>query len=163
VPETYDPYTWSDGTTPIDAARLNAIEAGIESMDDRTAALEIAPPSHTHAASDLPSLGTRTQSYSATPTIDPTVAGDRINMTATGNITAYGVSTAGAGDGQTLQLVVLASTATRTVTFASAIRTSTGVTRGPYTVASGQILRAVVEYSTLTSAWTLLGATVSAT
>ena len=162
MPETYDPYSWSDGTTAITAARLNSIEAGIESMDDRTAALEVAPPSHTHAASDLPSLGTRTVSYAATITIDPTVTGDRINITATGNITSLGFSTTGAGDGQVLQLVVLASTANRTVTFASAVRTSTGVTRGPYTITAGQILRAAVEYSTLTNAWALVGATTTA-
>src|SRR5690242_17782353 len=40
MPETYDPYTWTDGVTPIVADRLNAIESGIESMDDRVTALE---------------------------------------------------------------------------------------------------------------------------
>jgi hypothetical protein len=43
VPETYTPFTWADGSgggTPITAARLNNIEQGIESMDDRVAALE---------------------------------------------------------------------------------------------------------------------------
>lgn len=43
MPETYNPFTWADGTgggTPITAARLNTIEQGVESMDDRVTALE---------------------------------------------------------------------------------------------------------------------------
>jgi hypothetical protein len=43
VPETYTPFTWVDGAgggTPITAARLNSIEQGVESMDDRVTALE---------------------------------------------------------------------------------------------------------------------------
>jgi hypothetical protein len=43
VPETFTPKTWFDGSgggTPIIATELNRIESGIESMDDRTAALE---------------------------------------------------------------------------------------------------------------------------
>lgn len=139
---------------------------------------------HTHAVSDLVVTGTpdgtkflrddgtwqvpstlaltRTVAYSATPNIDPTVPGNRINMTATGDITSFAVSTIGALDGQVLQLIVLASAASRNVTFASSLRTTTGVSRGPYTVPSGQILRAAVEYSALTSAWAILAATVTA-
>lgn len=43
MPETYTPFTWADGSgggTPIIAVRLNSIESGIESMDDRMTALE---------------------------------------------------------------------------------------------------------------------------
>jgi len=43
MPETFTPSTWADGSeggTPITAAELNRIEAGIESMDDRVTALE---------------------------------------------------------------------------------------------------------------------------
>ena len=44
MPETFTPKTWFDGSsggTPIIATELNRIEVGIESMDDRTAALEL--------------------------------------------------------------------------------------------------------------------------
>lgn len=43
MPETYTPNSWVDGSgggTPITASRLNNIEAGVESMDDRVTALE---------------------------------------------------------------------------------------------------------------------------
>lgn len=43
MPETFEPSTWTDGSaggTPITAAQLNRVEAGIESMDDRVTALE---------------------------------------------------------------------------------------------------------------------------
>jgi hypothetical protein len=48
VPETFTQTTWSDGPgggTPITAAQLNRIEAGVESMDDRVTATEN-PPVH---------------------------------------------------------------------------------------------------------------------
>lgn len=41
--ETFTPTTWVDGSaggTPITAAQLNRVEAGVESMDDRVTALE---------------------------------------------------------------------------------------------------------------------------
>lgn len=105
----------------------------------------------------------RTHTFSATPSIDPTLEGDRVKMTATADVTAFGVSTTGARDGQVLQLIVPATGATRAITFASAIRTTTGVTRGPYSVAAGQMLRAAVEYSSDLAAWSLTAATVTAT
>ena len=43
MPETFTPQTWVDGSgggTPITAAALNRLEAGVESMDDRVTALE---------------------------------------------------------------------------------------------------------------------------
>jgi hypothetical protein len=43
VPESYTPFTWADGSaggTAITATRLNNIELGVESMDDRVTALE---------------------------------------------------------------------------------------------------------------------------
>lgn len=43
MPETYTPFTWADGSgggTPIVAIRLNNIEQGIETIDDRVTALE---------------------------------------------------------------------------------------------------------------------------
>jgi hypothetical protein len=105
----------------------------------------------------------RTVVFSATPSIDPTQEGDRVKMVATADVTALGVSTTGARDGQVLQLTIPASGATRAVTFASAIRTSTGVSRGPYSVPLGQMLRASVEYSADLAAWSLLAAAVTAT
>lgn len=45
MPETFTPKSWADGSaggTPIIAAELNRVEQGIESMDDRTTALEAA-------------------------------------------------------------------------------------------------------------------------
>ena len=105
---------------------------------------------------------TRTVAYASSLTIDPTTPGNRINITATGDISSLAVSGTGALDGQVLQLIILASAASRSVTFASSLRTTTGISRGPYTVPSGQILRAAVEYSTLTSAWAILAVTVTA-
>lgn len=46
VPETFTPKTWVDGSggaTPITAAELNRLETGVESMDDRVAAIEDLP------------------------------------------------------------------------------------------------------------------------
>lgn len=43
MPETFTPQTWVDGAaggTPLTAAQMNRVEAGIESMDDRVTALE---------------------------------------------------------------------------------------------------------------------------
>lgn len=137
------------------------------------------PTSHVHAGADittgtidvarLPTVlsVTRTVTYSATPTIDPAVAGNNVSISIPssggGNITALAVSTTGATNRQSLEIVVLATGATRTVTFAAAIRTSTGITRGPHSIASGQIGVFLCEYFTLISAWVLVAATVSAT
>jgi hypothetical protein len=104
----------------------------------------------------------RTVTYSATPTVDPTTDGNLVSITATGNITSLAVSTTGAVNRQALEIAVLGSGGTRTVTFASAIRTSTGVTRGPHSVASGEVGIFLVKYYTLVSAWVLVAATVSA-
>lgn len=175
------------GTAADTAARLAVGTNGQVLKADSTAAAGLVwadANAHTHALSAITISGvpdgtkflrddgswatpttlvtTRTVSYSATPTIDPTIPGNRINMSATGDITAYAVSTVGAQDGQVLQLVTLASGGSRNVTFAAALRTTTGVARGPYTVTSGQLLRAAVEFSTLTNAWALLAATVTA-
>lgn len=105
----------------------------------------------------------RTQTFSATPTIDPTIDGNVIDMTATADITALAVSTTGAVNGQQLRVRVLASGATRAVTVASAVRTTTGVTRGPYSVPTGELVELGFEYSTLTAAWHIVGALVTAT
>mgnify|MGYP006188521723 CR=1 FL=1 len=133
------------------------------------------PTAHVHAGADI-SSGTldaarlpvvlspvRAVAYSATPTVDPTVSGTNVSITATGNITTLAVSTTGAVNRQALEIAVLGSGGARTVTFATAIRTSTGITRGPHTIASGEVGIFLVRYYSLVSAWVLVAATVSAT
>jgi hypothetical protein len=134
-----------------------------------------AASSHVHAGADITSgiidaarlpavlSPVRTQAFSATPTIDPTVSGTNVSITATSNITTLAVSTTGAVNRQGLEIAVLASGGARTVTFASAIRTSTGVTRGPHSIPSGEVGIFLVRYYTLVSAWVLVAATASAT
>jgi len=176
------------GTAADTAARMGVGTDGQVLQADPVAATGMSwadADAHTHALADITIAGTpdgtkflrddgtwaspstlaltRTVAYSATPTIAPTTPGNRINITATGDITSLAVSTTGALDGQVLQLIILASAVDCDVTFAaSALRTTTGVSRGPHTVPSGQILRAAVEYSTLTNAWALLAVTVTA-
>jgi hypothetical protein len=130
---------------------------------------------HTHAASAIASgtldvarlpvvlSAVRDHTFSATPTVDPAVVGNNVTITATADITALAVSTTGATNRQGLEIVVLGSGGTRAVTIASAIRTSTGLTRGPYSIATGQIGIFLVRYYTSASAWVLVAAAVSAT
>jgi len=105
VPETFTPTTWVDGPvggTPIIAAQLNRIETGIESMDDRGAALELgifAPVSVTYAAS---------------VTLDATT-GSLFRIAATGALTIAAIT--GGVDGQSVTVQVTASGADRTVTW----------------------------------------------
>lgn len=105
----------------------------------------------------------RTVTFAATITLDPTVDGNICDITATGDITSLGASTTGVTDGQVLRVRVLASAATRNVTIASAIRTSTSITRGPYAIPSGQVLICAFEYVGLVSAYVVTAATISAT
>lgn len=105
----------------------------------------------------------RTVTYADTISLDPTTDGNICDITATGDITSLGASTTGVTDGQVLRVRVLASTATRAVTIASAVRTSTSITRGPYSVPSGQVLICAFEYVGLVSAYVLTAATISAT
>lgn len=127
----------------------------------------MAPARFIHAATTtLDENGTavpRTVAYATAPTIDPTLEGDRINITATGDITGLGVSTTGARDRQQLDIAVLASGANRAVSFATAIRPAGSLSRGPHSVPAGQVLLATVEYSALAGAWVLTDAGVSAT
>jgi len=83
VPESYTPFTWADGSaggTAITAARLNNIEAGVESMDDRVTALEdngavvTANPqttSYTLVLADAGKLVEMNSSSSTTVTVPP--------------------------------------------------------------------------------------------
>jgi hypothetical protein len=133
-----------------------------------------APTVHSHDAADLtgvlaaarmPAVTSvvRSQAFATSLSVNPAVQGNYIDITATADITSLTAVTTGAGNRQTIELCILASAAARNVTFATAIRTSTGITRGPYAIPSGQILIAALKFSTLTGAWTLVAATVSAT
>lgn len=103
-----------------------------------------------------------TLAYAATITPDGTT-GSRFNVTATGNITTLNGPTSPPSDPYLAEFAILASGGTRTVTVASAVRISTGVTRGPYSVPSGQVLFLLMRYSALIAAYTLVAATISAT
>ncbi|BBG01569.1 MULTISPECIES: hypothetical protein [Pseudonocardia] len=85
---------------------------------------------------------------------------DRVNITATGNPT---ITPAGGVDGQILRINVAASGAARTVTLASAVRTTTGITTRTLDVPSGQVAMVALEYSTLINAWSLTATAVTAT
>jgi hypothetical protein len=169
----------SDARTPTAhthaAADVNSGTLAIARIPTGTTSSTVALGDHTHAASAIAS-GTldaarlpavlspvRTVTYSATPTIDPTVSGTNVSITATGDITTLAVSTTGAVNRQGLEIAVLGSGGARSVTFASAIRTSTGVSRGPHSIASGEVGIFLVRYYSLVSAWVLVAATVSAT
>jgi hypothetical protein len=139
VPETYTPFTWVDGSaggTPITAARLNSIETGIESMDDRTAALE------------LNILAPVTVTYAASVTIDA-ATGALFHITATGALTIAAISNP--TNGQLVTIQVLASGADRVVSFSVG-----GVASG--TVTSGTWATWTLRYNSGTSTWAL-GAT----
>lgn len=105
----------------------------------------------------------RTVTAAASLTLDPTVNGNIINISTTVAITSLDASTTGATDGQVLRVRILASGGAFSVTFASAIRTSTNLFRGPHSVPSGQVLIAALEYVSLVSAWVLTAVTISAT
>lgn len=123
----------------------------------------MSPARYVHSTVTIDENGTtlpRTQAFSATPTIDPSLEGERVNITATGNITALNVNTSGARDGQLLQVSVLASGAERTITLHSSVRVLSGLSAS-YTVPSGQLWRGALRYSSLLSAWVLEAAGVT--
>lgn len=117
-------------------------------------------------AAQMPRTPTTVRSVTAaaTTTLDPTTDGNIVNIPSGINITSLGVNTTGATDGQVLRVRVIASAAIA-VTVASAVRTSTSVTRGAYNVPSGQALIAAFEYVSglSTGVWVLTAATISAT
>jgi len=136
VPETFTPKTWVDGAaggTPIIAAELNRLENGVESMDDRSTALELgilAPVSVTYAASISPDA----------------TAGSLFRCTATGNLTIAAIT--GAVDGQGVTVQVTASGADRTVTWSIGSIPAT-------TVRSGTTATWSLRYYTTGSVWVL--------
>lgn len=103
-----------------------------------------------------PVTGAATTTITAVTGVDV----DRVDVTTTVSITSLVLS--GGFNGQQVRIVVLASGATRTVTVASAVDISTGLSRGPYSIGSGQLGKFLVEYSTLNAKWALLAATVTA-
>lgn len=99
-----------------------------------------------------------TVTYAASTTINPTL-GNNFQITATGNITTLTISTTGAQNGQQITLVILASGGARTITLAGATALTTGLTAAT-TIASTKLGLWTLRYSTLNSAWLLLGQTV---
>lgn len=164
------------GVVALDAADVGATAVSVDSV--LVAALDIDSAAVTAAdvgaagldgdgrvsAAQMPRVPTtvRTVSYASSITLTPATDGNRINVTATGNISSLAASTTGAVDGQVLRVAVLASGAARTVTIASSVRTSTALTRGPHSVPSGEVWTAAFEYYSLASAWVLTAYTTSA-
>ena len=129
----------------------NTVAAGNDSRltDART------PTAHTHGQ-DAVTVSSTGVNYatSITLTAGTNVAVSRFTITATGNPTIT-PSTSGAVDGQVMRVVVLASGATRTVTVASAVGLSTGITDRALAVTSGQVGVFGFEYISALSKWIL--------
>lgn len=117
MPETFSPATWADGSaggTPITAAQLNRIEQGVETIDDRVAALE------------TPLVHAVGNSGSAL-TLNPTVTGYIKTITLTANCT-FTLTGATAGTLTVLELILTQdATGGRTVTWPGSVRWSGGV------------------------------------
>jgi hypothetical protein len=148
--------------------------AGLRTLG--TGATQAAAGNHTHAAGDIssgtlaasrmPSVLSAVRSavtFAASITLDPAVAGNYVPITATGNITSLDVSLTGAVDRQKLEVAILAGGgATRTVTISTNVRTSTGLTRGAYSIPSNEVGVFLFEYFGLISDWVLVSAFVTA-
>lgn len=129
---------------------------GVASLDG-SGDLQLAqlPPSVVTTSQRGPIGGVSYPTYSASMTIDPTVA-DKVHITATGALTLT-VSTTGAVDGQQLLVRVVASGANRAVTLSGALLTAGR--SSPYTVTSGSTGYLGFEYDSSVTAWTLLAQT----
>lgn len=157
-------------TTALQAATKGYVDTGLAARVATTekgaasgvATLDTATRVPTAQMPRVPST-VRAVTGAASLTLDPTVDGNIINITTTVAITSLDASTTGVTDGQVLRVRILASGGTFNVTFASAIRTSTNLARGPNSIPSGQVLIAALEYVSLVSAWVLTAATISAT
>jgi hypothetical protein len=135
MPETFAPFTWIDGAgggTPITAAQLNRLENGLESMDDRAAALELGV--------HLPVSVT----YASSVTLNAAL-GSLFRVTATGNLTLANIT--GGFDGQLVWLEVEASGGTRAVTVG-------GVTDS---VAAGSVWMGAFRYKAAVDEWRYFG------
>ncbi len=126
---------------------------------------------HQHSASDISSgqfasdrmpavlSAVRTGSGAGNLATDASLVGNNRNFTATGDV-AVQAPTSGV-DRQVIQYSILASGATRTVSFAAAIRRPSDLV-GSFSVSSGQLLRFSLEYSALISGWILTAVLVTA-
>lgn len=131
-----------------------------------------APTSHTHAAANVNSgvldqarvpnvtSAPYTQTFGSIITIDASL-GNNVKVTATSNPT-FNVPT-NPTDGQMLMIAVLASGASRTVSFQTAgvgspIQLTTGLTAS-YVITSGKVGFFGLRYSQLSGNWTLLAQT----
>jgi hypothetical protein len=109
----------------------------------------------------LPRVLSLRRTHSATTgniTIDASLSGNNREVTATGNITF--LAPTGGIFAQVLQVEVLASGGSRTITIDSGIQRLTGVT-ATYTVPSGKLLRLALRYSALANAWVAESAAVT--
>lgn len=171
----------ADPTLSGHASNKNYIDTGLatkQSLDsDLTTIAALAPADGTFmrrtsgawtgavlTAADMPLvLGTAPGATSVTTSVTPNAsAGSILNYSCTTATLAIGVPTSPA-DRQVLRIAVVRSTAAQVVvTFNASIVLSTGLASSAYTVPSGKVLLAAVEYSAMITAWVLTAATVSA-
>lgn len=117
----------------------------------------------------MPALGQLTQGRApvTSGSVSSSLASDAAVGAALRDVTVTGASVSIAAptnpeNRQVIEYAFYAQVAT-TVTFASGIRLSTGLTTRAYPVAAGEVLLATLQYSTLIGAWALLGAAVTVT
>ena len=137
--ETFTPFTWADdevGGTPITAAQLNRLETGVESLDDRAAALELGV------------LTPVTLTYAASLTVNATL-GALFRVDATGNLTITDIT--GGASGQAIALEVAASGGVRNLTIAGAT----------VAIPAGQVWTGTLRYRSSTDTWLLAGGSES--
>ena len=91
---------------------------------------------------------TRASSHSTDITLDAAAAGNNFSLTVTANV-AFNVPT-GLSDHQALQVVILASGGTRTITLSGSFARVVGINTS-YAVPSGKLLRLSLRYSALNS------------
>lgn len=87
----------------------------------------------------------------------------RLTLTTATTANTLNVPTGTPLDGQVYKIHAVASGGTRNFQFAAGYRISTGVTRGPYSIASGEVFIGAIEYSELIGSWVIVAGTVSAT
>lgn len=134
----------SGGGTPLSAAVLNVEVADINDLNGRAVSLErgiVAAP--------------QTVTWASTTTINASL-GRLFRITATGDFTLAAMSNP--TDGQTINVEVLASSATRTMTVASAILPTTG-TSTPVVILSGKRWFGAFRYNSTDVAWSFVAST----